>query len=590
MHRVNLGGVLDTAIEMQWQPELYGEAVQTLQSELAAGTPGVPGTAELLMNLGRAHAARFLADEATEAHRAAADAFRQVIAMVTAPARTRAFAAQHLAVLCTRAGETAAAADAYSSALELLDLVAWRGLARDDQERALADFPGLGPAAAATANELGDPDRALSLLEQGRGVLLSQVLEFRAEYQLLHEAEPALAAELHQIHDAMEVHAREEQVGTDQLPGNVILARQELALRRSQLLKTIRGRHGLARFLLPPDAAVLRSAMPQGAVVALNVAGTRCDALITTPAATTVLPLPGLVLADAAERAALFLAAVNANAWGTNDVVIDTLAWLWDVAVEPVLHALERFPDPPRIWWMPTGALSFLPIHAAGHHRRCDGDRRSALHRALSSYTPNLRVLSRTSALRSAPRRMLVIGADPDPRSLTETEAVLVAARQRGEVTRLLGPAATKQAVLDHLPGCSRVHVASHAITDARNPSESRLNLSDDALRVREISTVRAGEAELAYLSACETAVGGVRVPDEAIHICTAFQLAGYRNVIATLWRVPGRAARDTAATVYSELGRYRPSQAVNLASQRLRESYRSNPYEWAAFIHSGSD
>jgi hypothetical protein len=370
------------------------------------------------------------------------------------------------------------------------------------------------------------------------------------------------------------------------------MARQQLALRRSELLKTIRGQPGLARFLLPPDAAALRSAMPEGTVVALNLAGTRCDALITTPAATTALPLPGLVLADAAERASLFLAAVNANAWGTNDVVLDVLAWLWDVAVEPVLHALERSSEPPRIWWVPTGALGFLPIHAAGHHRRRDGDRRCALHRALSSYTPNVRALSRASPLGSAPGRMLVIGADPDPRSLAETEAetVLVAARQRGEVIRLFGSAASKQAVLDHLPGCSLVHVAGHAITDTRNPSESRLNLFDDALRVREISTVQAGEAELAYLSACETAVGGVRVPDEAIHICTAFQLAGFRNVIATLWRVPGRAARDTAAAVYSELGRHRPSQAVNLASLRLRESYPSNPYEWAAFIHSGSD
>jgi CHAT domain-containing protein len=170
-----------------------------------------------------------------------------------------------------------------------------------------------------------------------------------------------------------------------------------------------------------------------------------------------------------------------------------------------------------------------------------------------------------------------------------EAETALVAAHRQGEVIRLLGATASKQAVLGHLPRCSLVHVASHAVTDGRNPSNSRLNLFDGALLVREISRVRAGQAELAYLSACETAMGAVHLPDEAIHICTAFQLAGFRNVIATLWRVPGRAARDTAAVVYSELGRRQPSQAVNLAARRMREAYRANPYEWAAFIHSGS-
>jgi len=118
-------------------------------------------------------------------------------------------------------------------------------------------------------------------------------------------------------------------------------------------------------------------------------------------------------------------------------------------------------------------------------------------------------------------------------------------------------------------------------------PSESRLILSGGALRVREITAVR-GAAELAYLSACETAAGSARLPDEAIHIGTAFQLAGFRNVIGTLWRVPDRCARDTAAAIYDRLGRCQPARAVNLAARRQRDAYRANPYEWAAFIHSG--
>ena len=585
MHRVNLGGVLVNAVELRWRQELYDEAVDALGQALPAAAPGTPERADLLLSLGLAHAARFRADQSGAACQAAAAALSEAGRTVTAPAGTRARAARYLAAVHARAGDAAAAAGAYADALELLDLVTWRGLARDDQERMLADFRGLGPAAAAAAIEAGDADRALSLLEQGRGVLLSQVLELRAGHQQLRDVEPGLAAELDEVHDAMEAAARGDLASPGEAPEETQLARHELAVRRSGLLAAIRERPGLSRFLLPPDAAALRSPLPDGAVVALNVAETRCDAIITTSAATTVLPLPGLAAAEAAERAALFLAAVTANAWGTNDVLLDVLAWLWDAAVGPVLGALEGPPGPPRIWWMPTGPLSLLPVHAAGHHRRRDGDHGSALHRALSSYTPNLRIMSRPAPAPAGPRAGLVVGAGPD--TGPQAEAAAVAVSRPGRVIELLGPAATKQAVLAELPACAWAHIAGHAVTDLRQPSESRLILSGGALRVREITAVR-GAAELAYLSACETAAGSARLPDEAIHIGTAFQLAGFRNVIGTLWRVPDRCARDTAAAIYDRLGRCQPARAVNLAARRQRDAYRANPYEWAAFIHSG--
>ena len=58
---------------------------------------------------------------------------------------------------------------------------AGRNLARADQERPLAGLRGLGSDACALAIASGDPDLALSLLEQGRGILLQQAADGRAD-------------------------------------------------------------------------------------------------------------------------------------------------------------------------------------------------------------------------------------------------------------------------------------------------------------------------------------------------------------------------------------------------------------------------
>lgn len=53
------------------------------------------------------------------------------------------------------------------------------------------------------------------------------------------------------------------------------------------------------------------------------------------------------------------------------------------------------------------------------------------------------------------------------------------------------------------------------------------------------------GGGHLAFLSACTTAVGSAGLPDEAIHLTSAFQLAGYAHVIGTLWPAADAASAD---------------------------------------------
>ena len=59
---------------------------------------------------------------------------------------------------------------------------------------------------------------------------------------------------------------------------------------------------------------------------------------------------------------------------GREVALAGVLGWLGDRVTGPVLDHLGYTITPPagapwpRVWWCPSGALSLLPLHAAGHH------------------------------------------------------------------------------------------------------------------------------------------------------------------------------------------------------------------------------
>ena len=100
-------------------------------------------------------------------------------------------------------GDQAAALQCYSSAVALLDRLAWRGLARPEQEARLSTWTGLVRDAAAIAVGENDPGTAVRLAEQGRAVLWGQLTSGRSGLAALREAAPALAERLSEIANAV---------------------------------------------------------------------------------------------------------------------------------------------------------------------------------------------------------------------------------------------------------------------------------------------------------------------------------------------------------------------------------------------------
>ncbi|HEX6448059.1 MAG TPA: CHAT domain-containing protein [Trebonia sp.] len=97
-------------------------------------------------------------------------------------------------------------------------------------------------------------------------------------------------------------------------------------------------------------------------------------------------------------------------------------------------------------------------------------------------------------------------------------------------------------------------------------------------------------------LAACSTSRGGTAIPDEAIHVASSFQLAGYPHVIGTLWPVSDRFSARLTERFYAALaadiadGRPAdPAVALHSAVRALRaDGLAAAPHLWAAHTHTG--
>ncbi|MCF2530980.1 CHAT domain-containing protein [Yinghuangia soli] len=418
--------------------EALAAAVDAARAAVAAVPEGHPHNAAYLTTLGKALESRHEEDPDSGFLAEAVAAFATVARMETAPPRRRAVAARAAAEWAADS-DPRAAAELAALAVELLSDVSPVQLRRSDRQLALGRFGGLAGEAAALA--LDDPSRplperarqAVQLLEAGRGVLLGQALDMRADLADLREVDSALAEEFTRLEgllervlggrdagpassaDGVPDRTATEPVDSEDPVGPTDPAERDpglLAAKYEGVLRRIRALDGFADFALPPPFEELAAAASQGAVVLFSIDERRSDALVLTADGVEAVPLPGLGPDVLGEHVGEFHRALHdsqrrddpAARVAAQRVLHDVLGWLWDVAVEPVLghlgHASTPGPEQewPRVWWVPGGALGLLPLHAAGHHAdpADDADRRVLLDRVISSYAPTVRALSHT--------------------------------------------------------------------------------------------------------------------------------------------------------------------------------------------------
>ncbi|MFI6003315.1 CHAT domain-containing protein [Streptomyces sp. NPDC051366] len=505
------------------------------------------------------------------------------------------------------------AADFLEEVVPLLETVALRRLDLKDRQRMLSDYSSLAADAAALAlrdSRISPQERAaraLVLLETGRGVLLGQSLELRRDLTRLREADPRLAGRLEELRAEL---GRANASAAD---------RRRLDARLRETLVEIRAVDGFSEFGRRPSLAELKRQASDGPVVVFNISSYGSDAILVTGHGIRSLELPRLTKKATAEK---FLSLLRTQP-GWPDMpepepaqgMSDVLTWLYEAATGPVLDALGLGPvhedderEWPRIWWVPTGLLALLPLHAAGDHTSSG---RSVLDRVVSSYTPSLTALchARERRRRPAAHVGLIVALPQTPGPLDDLPGVAAEARV---IARMIpqhllldsgdpaGERPEKDSVLRHLRRSTIAHFACHGGADAQDPVQSRLFLADhetEPLTVGSLLPLDLRDAQMAFLSACRTSfMANLSLLDESLHLAAAFQLVGYPYVVGTLWNVGDGAAACFAFWFYDALSTWDrnlrleySAHAAHRATRLLRERFADDPARWAAHVHFGA-
>ena len=184
----------------------------------------------------------------------------------------------------------------------------------------------------------------------------------------------------------------------------------------------------------------------------------------------------------------------------------------------------------------------------------------------------------------------------PLPASRQEVEAI--ASLYPGQSVSYLGSSATETRAKSLGRSHRYVHFACHAVMDRRFPLDSGLALSSPAqpkpgednglLQAWEIFESVRLDADLVTLSACESGLGA-ELPGEGLQsLARAFQFAGARSVLASLWtggRLDLGHPHDSflCRAAKRDRERPRPERRAAVAHPRVHRR-RSHPFFWAGF------
>ncbi|EIN03314.1 hypothetical protein PUNSTDRAFT_139667 [Punctularia strigosozonata HHB-11173 SS5] len=461
--------------------------------------------------------------------------------------------------------------DIFADVVGHLPRVAFFGLHLHTRLQSLAIGQSIALTGASHALNIGLPDKALEILEQGRAVFWTHALRLRSPFDVapkeIGDRLSILARQLDKVHDKSSTGE------------NLGVVEAEIAHRRGQieefntLLNQVRKLPGLNRFLLPDEFTTLRKASQRGPVVVLVSSALGCHAVLLKQGGDCVsipiehLPDTWLTHSGTEWRSIIVEARAEmrdcrkmkkskitkAQRAGAEEI----LRQLWIEVVRPVMNVLGLEPaegrNRPRIWWCPTGNFAHLPIHAAGAEGEWCSDY------VVSSYIPTIGSLL---AARNAYSPILkddvhaLVAATPrssisqwsDLINTREEARAIRAVLPRGAIIELPpaddaciegGNGITAETLLKLLPQTNILHLACHGHQDLENPLQSGFILRDEKLTIERLMPVPLPRASMAFLSACETAKGDFNQPDQVVHLAAAMFFAGFKSVIATLWSVP---------------------------------------------------
>jgi CHAT domain-containing protein/tetratricopeptide (TPR) repeat protein len=206
--------------------------------------------------------------------------------------------------------------------------------------------------------------------------------------------------------------------------------------------------------------------------------------------------------------------------------------------------------------------------------------------------------------IRAAVRRGYMLARLPASR----TEVDRIARLYGDRAATYLGEQATEERAKGIGPDVRYLHFAGHGLLDERFPLNSALALTiperpsegqaNGLLQAWEILEQMRIDADLVTLSACETGLGKELGGEGLVGLTRAFQYAGARTVLASLWSVGDDSTAELMTSLYRSLraGKSKDEalrtaqidlirgRARNAASQDAATASFQHPFHWAAF------
>jgi CHAT domain-containing protein/tetratricopeptide (TPR) repeat protein len=203
-----------------------------------------------------------------------------------------------------------------------------------------------------------------------------------------------------------------------------------------------------------------------------------------------------------------------------------------------------------------------------------------------------------------------------------------------GELQEMTGADASPEAFEQYAPGKRVLHVATHGFflegscqsaverrldagtrdetflpATAENPlllsglafaganrrGSARADETDGILTAEEIAGINLEGVDWAVLSACDTGVGEIKVGEGVFGLRRAFQMAGAKTVIMSLWQVEDKTTEQWMRSLYREhflsgkdTGESVRDASLQILRQRRAKRQSTHPFYWGAFIAAG--